>query len=281
MSKPFKSILAVGTLVFLLGCAGLVSKHQGTIGKQSIREDRAKAKIEQVDKDSANLNLERLTQIGQLSYGIDYALDKSTNQESLIAYDLNKRVETLAEKPSLDAVKEMQQIVSQMTSNNTSLLQKKDKQISSLQSDIQQLTKDKESAIQHYISVADKNAAKADQFEASLKDMDSFMGLGAVWYGLKHLISRLTWFLVGFGIIYTVLRVLAASYPPAGIAWSIFSQVGAVLIQMIEGIFPKAISSLKLVESSAHDEVVKELAKLKQDIVVAAVVPTDNSENKI
>jgi xanthosine utilization system XapX-like protein len=241
--------------VLLTGC-GLTSKNKGVTGASGKAEDKAKAKVETVaakisyNKDTA------LNVIGEYAYGVQYALH-STNY--VMASELNTRVVSLSPTPTIDEMIAMRTIVN---SNSFVLLQKKDKEIQALQEDKAELLQDKEAAVSKYITLADKTAAQADQFKATLNQMDSWLGLGAVWYGLKHFFFSSMWILLGIGIVYLVLRVLSVSNPIAASIFGIFNIVGSWVINIIKMLAPKAVDAAKLVSQESYTLTKDTLAKL-------------------
>ena len=72
--------------------------------------------------------------------------------------------------------------------------------------------------------------------------MDSWGGLGAVWYGLHKFIVRMAWVLGIGGVLFFILRILASSNPIAGAIFGIFDQIGSWMVNTISVIFPKALS---------------------------------------
>lgn len=250
------SIVIVATM--LTGC-GLLHKNVGIFGKASKTQEQAKAEYQSVNEDLAKKNIERLTHIGAWAQGVEHSLDASTNKTDpavTTAQTINKRVEELANKPDLEELKQVYKIVENLLTNQVvgqKLLEKKDKEIVQLQNSINELNQDKEDAIKKYASIAEANAAKADQYSATLKQLDSGWGLAAVWYGLKKFVTHIAIGLGIFMVLFFVLRMLAASNPIAGSIFSIFEVAASWLINSLKSIFPKSVDFSKLVPTHISD----------------------------
>lgn len=231
MNKFYLSLLAAFIIPTITGC----STVKGIFGKSASKETVARAEITVVDKEVAKVNVQKLDRIGEYSYGIKLV----TNTPPAVI-DLNERIGSLANQPTLEAMKEMEKLVSQLMTNNHKLLLKKDKEIEDLQEDTIKLNLEKETAINKYIELASATAMKTDTLQSSLNQMNSWGGLGAIWYGLKRLIVRMAWGIGIFSIIFVILRVASMSNPMAASVFSIFSKIGNWFIGMIEFIVPKA-----------------------------------------
>jgi len=231
MNKFYLSLLAAFIIPTITGC----STVKGIFGKSASKETVARAEITVVDKEVAKVNVQKLDRIGEYSYGIKLV----TNTPPAVI-DLNERIGSLANQPTLEAMKEMEKLVSQLMTNNHKLLLKKDKEIEDLQEDTIKLNLEKETAINKYIELASATAMKTDTLQSSLNQMNSWGGLGAIWYGLKRLIVRMAWGIGIFSIIFVILRVASMSNPMAASVFSIFSKIGSWFIGMIEFIVPKA-----------------------------------------
>jgi hypothetical protein len=247
MKKLKIMLLSICLILSANGCSSLLSNNNGILGKATKSENQAKQTIQLINTDIAEHNVQRLTQIGEFSAGIDYSLDKisKTNQIAASAQSLNQRIASLAEKPSLNAVKEIQVVVDELLTNNTSgikLLEKKDKQITSLYKEITNLQQDKKDAIDEYVAISDKTALERDSYQSTLKKLDSWGGLGAIFYGLKKLIIRTAWVLGLGSVLFLILRLLSATNPIAGAVFGVFDQIGSWLVHIIQIVLPKAVA---------------------------------------
>ena len=205
-----KAVFIVVALSLILSGCALFQKIPGVHGKASIAEDKSKAKIELIDNSTAKVNVERLDKIGEFAYGTGFALTKTNGTEA--ASELNKRVEALANQPSIESMKSMESIVNELITNQVAgqrALAIKDKEVESLTSSMKDLVKQKDAALKQYYDLANKTAAQEDANAQTLKKMDSWMGLGAVWYGLHKFVISSMWILGIGSIIFLILRLLA------------------------------------------------------------------------
>ncbi len=250
-----KFILGFATallLVSLVGCTGLLGQNGGVFGKTAKKEAAAALRIDTKNDEIKKTDEQRLTSIGAWSEGVGYSLNKSTNSEPAVtvAKDINDRVKALANKPNLDELKEVMGIIDTLLTNQISgqiMLVEKDKEIIKLQTRVQDLQDQKEDAINKYRNISEVNARTADQYKATLSDMDSFWGFGAITYGIKKLFTKLLLTLAIGTVIFIALRILAQTSPIAASIFMIFEQVGSWFINMLRGIFPKAASISGLV----------------------------------
>jgi hypothetical protein len=118
---------------------------------------------------------------------------------------------------------------------------------------VKDLDNQKQSEISAALKMSEANALKADQYKATLNDMDSFFGFGAIWYGVKKLIIRLSWTLLIVGVLFLVLRLAAASNPIAGAVFGIFEQVIGWFMNALKMLAPKAHQVAGFVESKVFD----------------------------
>lgn len=285
--------------ISLFGCSGLLSKNKGTYGKIAKQEEVAAAKI---DKPTDQLNAikdQRLTSIGALSSGVNYSLNKVTNSEPAvdIAKQVNDRVKTLANKPSLVEEKEIFNIIDSLLTNaiaGQKMLSDKDKQIIKLQSNITELQTDREDAFTKYRNLAETAALKGDASTATLKEMNSFWGFGAITYGIKKFISRAAITLIVLLIVFVALRILATMNPIAASIFAIFEQIGSWVVSVIKKVLPKATSISGLVSTEDYQgykttlhkvidaiEVVKEKESLLKKNSPGTCISMDDLSNEI
>lgn len=252
-------------LLLVTSCSSLLNNNQGVFGKASQQNDVVDTHIRQIENAQAQANEDKLSHIGAISQGgVGYSLDQiKTNvpKEVVIAKEMNERVEALAGKPDFTEVKAIQSIVGQLLSENDKVrkdgeksLAEKDKEIKTIQNSDKELDIQRENEITSVMAAAKQNAQLADQYQTTLKDMDKFSGLGAVWYGLHKLIIRCSWILgIGSGLFF-VLRILSFSNPLAASIFSIFSTFGSWVINTVEYIFPKALDTAGFVAKAAYND---------------------------
>lgn len=259
MKKQILCFLLIIPL-FLSGClASLNSQNKGTIGKASKATAVLAEKVDVLDTKKAEINDQRLTAIGSFSSGVEYSLQKDTNQSQAIyiARDLNERVTALANKPDFKDLQAIYQIIDTLITNQANgekLLAAKDKEIYSLSSAIKRVNADKNEVIGKAWKQSEQNAAQADQYKATLNDMDSFFGFGAIWYGVKKLVTRLAWTIGICLVLFIILRFAAAANPIAGAIFSVFEQVVSWFIHGIAALAPKATQVAGFIEQQVFNE---------------------------
>jgi hypothetical protein len=259
-------------LLLLAGCS-IFHKNQGIIGKASIAENKAKARIEMVENNVSTINVERLDKIGAFAAGVEHAL-QNTNQTPAIstAKTLNERIIALSNKPDFNEVREIMSIVDQLITNQIAgkiALDKKDREIEALGISVKDLQVQKQTALDAYYKLADKTAAQDDQYKATLGQMDSFFGLGAIFYGAKRLIIHLAWF-IGIGsVLFLVLRLASMSNPIAAGIFQVFNVAGSWIVHCVATIFPKALSLAGNVSSSVFNSYKGVMTKFVDSVQMA------------
>ena len=142
-------------------------------------------------------------------------------------------------------------------------LVKKDKEITKLQDETKEILAKKDVRIRELMSTAEKHAAELDAANQELGKMNSFFGLGAVFYGLKRFIFSAAWILGGFTLVFVVLRVFAGTNPIVGALFSIFEVIASFVINAVKGLVPGAVKFAKLAPTS----VVNQYKKLSEKII--------------
>lgn len=192
-----------------------------------------------IDKTTAKIDAtldQRLDEIGKLSYGVGIALIDNTNV--VIAKELNDRVAAIANSPSLEDIKSMQLIVSDLMKNNQRLLDIEDNKIELLQKNIEHLNIKLNNQVSTQLKTAESNAVE-------LNKMNKWWGLGAIWYGLTKIVTRLAWILGIGSVVFLIIRVFASTNPIAAAALSVFDHIGAFIMRGIAQIVPNAIAIIK------------------------------------
>src|SRR5579862_7145651 len=257
----FLSALALITIV---GCSSILDNNQGVFGKAQKVNQKVDTQIRATENQQAQANEDKLAHIGAWAEGgVEYSLDKLTNapQEVTVAKQMNARVEALAGKPDFKEVEGIKGIVDDLLSqvdktreDGEKALAAKDKQINAIQESDKKLDAQRESQISAALQQADANAKVADQYKATLSDMDKGGGLGAVWYGLHRFVVRAAWVLGIGGVLFLILRLPASANPIAGAIFAVFDQIGAWMVSCISVIFPKAVSLAGNVATSTYNE---------------------------
>ena len=268
MRNKYISLILVVCLLFS-GCAWVHSTSQNTKNQDALAKTVQKAAI---SKDELNkFDQERISQVASYSFGVNYTLTQLTNPPVQVAtaLQLNNRVISLVGSPDLDDVKKITAIVDLMNSEVASeklkgqkLLDKRDKEITELQSSIADLKIKHNKQIGDLITKSEAIAKKGDEAQTTIDSMSGFMGLNAVWWGLKHFFfSCLTYILV-FGVIFFVLRAFAGTNPVVGAIFSIFELIGSTAISVIKGLAPKSVDFSNLVHADTHNTYKNTLNKI-------------------
>lgn len=268
--------LSALVLISIVGCKTLLDNNQGVFGKAQETHQKADTQIRLVENKQAQSDEDKLAHIGAWSQGgVEYSLDKLTNNipEVKVAKEMNARVEALAGKPDFKEVEAIKGIVDDLLSqvektriSGEKALADKDKQIAKIQDDDKKLDAQRETEIAGALQQADENAKVADQYKATLNDMDKWGGLGAIWYGLHKFVVRMAWVLgIGSGL-FILLRLLASANPIAGAIFNIFEQMGSWAIHTIALIFPKALSIAGNVTTGVYNEAKSALTSIVDSV---------------
>lgn len=251
------------------------SSVKGIFGKSSSEETKQSDKIDNVQKAQKRNADAKMDNVAVLASGTGYALDKVENGELAvdIAKDINKRVESLAGKPDLDAEKEMWKLIDNLTSSNATLraqgikgLEKKDKEIKLVQEETRALLSAKDLEINKYMKLSKDNALLADTRKAELSEYQGFWGLSAVGKGLWQFISTITWWLIGGSILFIILRFASMSSPIAASIFSIVERIASWGINLITTLAPKALEKAGAISKTAYDNMSLVLRKIVDNI---------------
>lgn len=251
-----KTISMCLLVLALTSCGTLLKKNEGVTGKQVKAEETAASRIGAVNDAIVLNDRQKLQTIGVFATGTEYALSKVEDppKEVEVARELNARVMTLSETPALNQLKEVHSMVDNLISvleehknKGLSDLADRDSRIYTIQLQKKALEQAKEREIKRYMDVAQVAASRADQFEATLGEMDSWWGLGAIFYGVKKLITRAFIFISILTFVYLALRVASTMHPAAAAAFQIFDLIASVFINIIKGLAPGAAKIAKLV----------------------------------
>jgi len=245
MKKYIYPIVLTLSIIIFAGCSIFTNK-----GAAAKAEEKGRAKIVNVDSRIASNSIAKIDQISVLAYGTDYALSKVDDpaREVVVARDMNQRVMSISGNPSIEKIKEMQSTIDKLTSllstereQGKKLLDLRDTQINELQLETRSLMESKELEIKKYMNIAQSAAATADAFKAQMDKMDQWLGLGAIFYGIKKFIFSSMWILGIGSVLFLVLRIASMSNPIAASAFSIFNIIGSWVVNGIGVIFPKAL----------------------------------------
>lgn len=236
-----KHLLFIVLLIFLSGCA---SNNVDKI-------DATKNKIVNTEKQLAKNTDEKMSEIAVLASGTDYSLKKVTNPpvEVKTAIDINGRVMNIAGNPNLDELNKIKQLIDLLNSEvdkerkrGEKLLSEKDSQIVNLQQERVEIQNQYEDQINTLKVQATEVAKKADKLQVVVNEVNSWMGLGGVVYGMKRFVSTAVIGILIFGVLFIALRFFATINPIAGAIFSIFEHFASYAISLLKGIFPNSLS---------------------------------------
>lgn len=269
--NKLSAVLSISLILIFAGCKGLVGRNAGVMGTAFKAQTSANDRVTNLERSEGKNSEARLDHIGAWSEGTKYALDKipEPSKEIVVAKDINERVQTLANKPDFNEVREVKNIIdgllSQMNSQQEmaqAAIHDKDEEIYKLTLEVKALGNAKESEVRSALKTAAASAAQADQYKETLSDMDSFFGFGAIFYGVKKLLTRSIWAIVIFLVVFLVLRLAASANPVCAAIFSIFEQVIAWFINALKMIAPKAAKFSNLVEAKVFDGYKNTLTKI-------------------
>lgn len=236
-----KHLLLAALLTFLSSCA-LTNTE---------KIDATKNKIVSTEKQLAKNTDEKMAEIAVLASGTDYSLKKVTNPpvEVKTAIDINGRVINIAGNPNLDELNKIKQLVDLLNSEvdkerkrGEKLLSEKDSQIINLQQERVEIQNQYEDQINTLKVQATEVAKKADKLQVVVNEVNSWMGLGGVVYGMKRFVSTAVIGILIFGVLFIALRFFAAVNPIAGAIFSVFEHFASYAVSLIKGIFPNSLS---------------------------------------
>jgi hypothetical protein len=233
-------IISILSLSLLTSCkTPNVDKVQKT--KDALTETR----VEKAKNDD-----EKLQVISTLAAGTDYSLKAVTNPPVQVktALDYNNRILSITGNPNVDELNKMKQITDLLNSEidkekekGNKLLKQKDTQIQELQNKQKEIQDKYESQIKILESQATQVAKKADSLQSTVDEVNSWMGLGGVIYGLKRFVTIGVTGILIFLVCFMILRFLAATNPIAGAIFSIVEHIVGMFINLLKGVAPKAV----------------------------------------
>jgi hypothetical protein len=203
-------------------------------------------------------NDEVINQISTLSAGTEYSLQKVEEPDVNVktAMDLNSRVLNLSGSPNLSDLEKIKETVDMLTSSlrneqqrGQDMLDMKDAELVLLQSSIVNIKSQYDSEIEKLKSDARLIALRADRYQSTVDQVNSYMGLGGVLYGMKIFLTKGLLIIVVFLAIFIILKFAAQSNPIAASLFSIFEVIAGYMISAIKNIIPNAANCSNLVES--------------------------------
>jgi len=242
--------MALICMVMLAGCGTIVPDNKNN--NQKAIQNRENA-VEVAKEKLANNSDKKISEIATMAHGVDYSLSKvpatNTTHEVTTAKEINQRVISIAGSPKVDELARIKLMVDLLNSEiakererGTKLLQQKDVEILYVQTKSDALDVNLNKKIGELASTAKKQAEIADDNKVIIDSVNQYFGLGAVFYGVKRFITSCIVGILIFGVIFLVLRLLAASNPIAATVFSVFNIIGAAVIHIIKGVAPKSLN---------------------------------------
>ena len=264
--KPF---IIIFISLFFISCSTVkptkqVSTSQDTVAKQTKKIDDA------YDDLVKNENNKRV-QTSVLAQGIQHSLLQVSNPPVQVetAKVLNERVVSIVGTPHIDEIKRIKATVDLLNSQlieerkkGETLLTQRDEVINSLQKQKEELKTNYDDQLWKMTEEAKKVAKESDAKQATLDSMSGMFGLNAVFWGLKKFFFSALTFIVIFGVIFLILRVLATINPAAGAAFAIFNMIGSTLLSLIKVVTPKAFEMANFTPSTEHGMYKQTLMKI-------------------
>ena len=235
-------------------------------------------------KEMAQNSTEKLEAISTLAAGTDYSLSQITNPPVQVktAMDFNTRILTITGNPNLDDLQKIKEITDLLNSEiqkerekGVKTLKDKDSEINDLRIRQKEIQNKYEDQIKGLETQATEVAKKADKLQVTVDEVNSYLGLGGVVYGLKRFVTLGVTGILIFLILFMVLRFAAATNPIAGAIFSIFEHIAAGAISLIKGIAPKSVDFSNLTSSFEFDRY-----KTTLDNVVDTIEHMKNIEKK-
>ena len=257
-------------MAMLTGCGTIVPDNKND--NQKAIQGRENA-VEFAKEKIANNSDKKISEIATMAHGVDYSLSKvpatNTTHEVTTAKEINQRVISIAGSPKVDELARIKLMVDLLNSEiakererGTKLLQQKDVEILYVQTKSDALDANLNKKIGELASTAKKQAEIADDNKVIIDSVNQYFGLGAVFYGVKRFITSCIVGILIFGVIFLVLRLLAASNPIAATVFSVFNIIGAAIIHIIKGVAPKSLNFSGFSASAELEKYKTTLSKL-------------------
>jgi hypothetical protein len=253
--KWFKIITISLVVALVAGCAATT----GLLGHNSKNVEKQTQKITQLQNKIEGVKDNKISFIQDFSYGTAYALEQVTNKEPAIAVaeEMNQRVQNIAGLPPLEREKEMILMVNGLVSNNIigqRMLKERDSDIVNLQKEETLLLATKDVQIQKALELSTTVAMQADGSKQELSKYRGWLGLSAVWMGLKQFCTTSFWVLLGLVAAFIILSILAAFNPIASAIFSVFDVMLSWVVNCIKVVAPKALTLAGQVSSTIYND---------------------------
>lgn len=245
--------LPIVFVIFLTGCK-LTNSEKVQKTKDNLGETRTFLAKNTEDK---------LSKISTYAAGTDYSLKSITNPPTQVttALELNDRVISIAGNPNLDELNKIKQMINLLNSEvdterakGDKQLKVKDQEIIDLQVQRKEIENAYETQIKGLEAQATEVAKKADKLQGVVNEVNSYFGLGGVFYGVKRFISSAVIFILIFLILFIALRFFASMNPIAGAIFSVVEHFVSYMISLLKGIAPRAMEFSKHIETETFDK---------------------------
>lgn len=266
------------SLLFFGGCSTVGPTKQVSDAQDKVEKQEKKINQTQLDL-AKNTDLKDL-QVSSLAFGIQYSLSQVSNAPVYVrtANSLNDRVISIVGSPRLDEMEKIKGIadllnsqVSEERKRGESALSVKDKEIISLQKKTEELDSKHSTQINQLTDQTKKLAKADDEKQATLNEMSGFMGLKAVWWGLKHFVISCLTYIAIFAAIFLIVRVLETANPVFAAIMAVFNVAFAAVISTVKALAPNAFSLCKFVsvsEKNKYKETLVEIVNVIQQLKV-------------
>ena len=245
-------------LVIVSGCGAIsptkqIDKNQKVVEKQVAKLDLISGNLDKNGNNEKN-------QIKILAAGTAYSLSGVTNPPLAVvtASKLNERIVSIVGQPNLDESTRIKQIVDLLNSavaeenaRGLKLLNLQDQIIVNLQRKNTELESQYDSQVNELNKNAAKMAKTADANQSVINSINGYLGLSAVFYGLKRFVLSSFLIIVVCLVVFVGLRVGSVFFPPVAALFSVFDVIGASILGSLKLLTPGAFKMSKMV-TQAH-----------------------------
>jgi len=262
-------VYAILSLLLLTSCSTVKPSKPSTTNQDNIVKEEKKVDktLDQIDKNESG----KKAQTSTLAQGIQYSLTQVTNPPVQVetAKSLNERVVSIVGAPNVDELKRIKATVDLLNSaieeerkKGEELLNKRDEIINKLQKENDELNQRYDDQMWELTDKAKEQAKIADANKATLDAMSGMFGLNAVWWGLKKFFFNFLTFIMVFGIVFIILRILSTLNPAAAAAFGVFNLIGSVALNIIKSLTPHAFEMINFTSKDKVDEYKSPLTKI-------------------
>ena len=262
-------------IISVLALSFLITSCETPSNFMNLQKD--KDEITLIKEEIHNNNEEKLEKVATFAAGTDYSLDKikDPSVEVTTAKDLNNRVISIAGNPNITEYERIKEMVDLLNSELNSerqkgekLLSEKDSEIIRLEVALEDINSRYDEEIKNFEEKSLIIAAKADKLQVTVDNVNSYMGLGGVVYGLKLFVKNSLLWITLFVGLFILLRLFAGTNPIIGAIFSIFEHIAAMLIRSIKAIVPKSLEFSNHIESKLFDKYKHTLTKIIMLIMI-------------